>query len=310
MNKFLKQVLIFVILPFLGLILLLLCINPKFIPAPMVTNSYCLNEKVFQLSTTDVPYLAVGSSLTLNNFHSEIVTNSLGSNNYINLAAWGMKMKDIFSITRAYFTIYNPKVVFMVSGVDDFCFSQIKFKEQDIVSLFEENDKLWRYAMNFNPPYYYRRYFDNKVNKEQKNIYDSIKFDRYGGVSLTAEDFDIDSARWNRQPPFDQIDERNYHYLDSLCQLVRMHKAKLVFVQSPNRAGLSITKEEQDKMTKHKKRVAAILNKNGHLFIDPTERTWPDSLFLDYGHMHETGSRLFTAFCLEKWQSLKASSSY
>jgi hypothetical protein len=305
MKKFLVRCSIFGVFPVGLLVLILLLTDQRYRPAPMVTNSYCLNEKLLAFNKLDNDYLAIGSSITLNNLHSEEVVDQIGSPDFVNMAAWGMRMDDIFKLTSACYQVFQPKVVFLASNVDDFYVSKIEFQPEEVAGVLKGPFWPLVYARHLNPPYYYRRYFDNQVNKEHRNLYRSVYFDAFGGVPLETNGFETDSGRWNKITDFEGVNTQNYDYLDSLCRLVQDQQGSLVFLQSPIRSALLKKPGIAQQFSDHKNRVAAIVKRYGHEYIDGSDVAWPDSLFVDYGHLSEEGARAFTAYCLEKWQHKK-----
>lgn len=305
MKKFLVRCSLFGIFPVGLVVLILLITDSDYRPAPMVTNSYCLNEKLLAFNQLDNEYLAVGSSITLNNLHSQEVTKQIGSTDFVNMAAWGMRMDDIFKLTSACFQVFQPKVVFLASNVDDFYVSKIEFQPAEVADMLKGPLLPLVYARHLNPPYYYRRYFDNQVNKENRNLYRSVQFDAFGGIPLEADGFEMDSSRWNKVTDFADVNPQNYDYLDSLCRLLQDQGVGLLVFQSPIRSALLKEPGIEQQFLHHKSRVAAIVKRYGHEYIDGSDKWWPDSLFVDYGHFSEEGARAFTAYCLEKWQHKK-----
>src|SRR5882762_5458526 len=61
------------------------------LPGPNLSNSFSLNEKLLFLRkhSGKKNILAIGSSMALNNLHSETIVNILNDTSYINAASWG-----------------------------------------------------------------------------------------------------------------------------------------------------------------------------------------------------------------------------
>jgi hypothetical protein len=111
--------------------------------------------------------------------------------------------------------------------------------------------------------------------------------------------FIIDST-WDRMNynNFKDIEETSYDYLDSVVRFVTSNNCKLVFIQSPTKPIFVDDDYKKDEAI-HIERVRSIVVKYNQHFIDANNIDWPDSLFVDYGHLHCFGARLFTRYLLE-----------
>ena len=66
------------------------------LPAPAFSNSISFNEKIDFIRDRDlskIEYIAIGSSMTLNNIDSETMVKYLGEN-YLNLGSRGFKISE------------------------------------------------------------------------------------------------------------------------------------------------------------------------------------------------------------------------
>src|SRR3982751_6326885 len=108
MNSFLKKIGLFSLLCMLlsavivGVYKLRYDVSCKDFPAPALSDSYSLNEKIEFLRTKekDIPILAIGSSIALNNLHSETIAKNITGKKFLNAASWGMNMGDNYSLLK------------------------------------------------------------------------------------------------------------------------------------------------------------------------------------------------------------------
>lgn len=307
MNLLLKKVFVFITIPFV-IIVFIVILNYAYFPAPKISNSYSLNEKLFFLDNFKADYLTIGSSVALNNIHSEEFMRVIKKNNYLNLASWGMKMSDNYCLLKVYFQYNKPSVIFMASNVIDFTNSGIKLTPHQIEGRISNPYfflKSFYYLTNPDIRYYYKYLGLNKTWKFSNKILESIEFDQYGGVSFSDTDFSFDSVAYNTNGNnFEYLNTEEYCYLDSISNFIAANHCKLVFIQTPTRAGL-IDQPFIRKKDMHVQKLKSILNKYHHDFIDGSAVYWPDSLFVDYGHFNESGARLFTNYTLSKYLARK-----
>jgi len=302
MSSYLKKILVFVLIPAILLSIFFL-FKYKDVPAPKLTNSYSLNEKLFEFENFHCDYLCVGSSMALNNANSDVIINGFSSNDYFNFASWGTKIADIYPFLKVYLNDFNPKVILLVSNAMDFGPKTENFQEGEvwyrILYPYKAITPIY-YLMHLDLHYYFKYYELNKLTKYYDTINSSLKFDPYGGVELVTNYHPpLDTLNWNTKIEFDAIKEENYTYLDSTLRLLDSKKIKFIFVQSPIREGL-IDKEYKVEIEKHIKRVDSIINNYNQTFIDATQRIWPDSLFFDYAHFNTSGAKIFTQYFIDK----------
>src|SRR3954462_10877396 len=100
MSSFLKKIVLFFSLCILLSMIIIggyafkYHVSCKDFPAPALSDSYSLNEKIEFLRTTEknIPTLAIGSSIALNNLHSETVAKRIPGGKFVNASSWGMNM--------------------------------------------------------------------------------------------------------------------------------------------------------------------------------------------------------------------------
>ena len=91
---------------------------------PLLSDSMSFDIKTdFLLSQNldQVDVLMQGSSVALNNFHSQTLVDHLDpAYRFFNFSSWGLTMKNNREVLPVYIEQYRPKVVLMVSSHVDF----------------------------------------------------------------------------------------------------------------------------------------------------------------------------------------------
>jgi hypothetical protein len=301
MSHFIQKILLFATIPIVFVALIDLS-NREIFPAPRVTSSYCLNEKLFFLKNFDAKYITIGSSFAMNNISSDEMIKGLKTDSYINLASWGMKMPDNLCLLKVYFENYHPSVVYLASNIFDFdSVYQVKLKKDQIffrISYPYSFLTFLYYIPNLDIRYYTKYYEENRKSKVNNRFMNSICFDKYGGMPYADSNFIIDSTLdCINHNNFKIIEETSYDYLDSVVRFVTSNKCKLVFIQSPTNP-MFVDEDYKKEEIVHIERVRSIVAKYNQHFIDASTVDWPDSIFVDYGHFHRTGASLFTRYLL------------
>ena len=291
MKLFLSNLCKFFLPIFLIFFLFLFCnYNYNFIAAPMITDSYSLNEKLYRLPYGTIDIIAIGSSITLNNLYSKSIINKFTSSSYYNFSSWGLRIKDVNKLMRIYVEMYHPKRVIIVSSEVDFTQGGTKLDLSLIKRYLISKHRKNYILTNFNLNYLINRSLDNRYNLTHSDIYSSLKYDEYGGVVFQENDFKIKRYRWERKPDFTKIHEFNYVALSKLCSFLKEKKIKLIFVQSPLRDEL-VDGKYIDVLQDHISKVKKIVLKSGHVYVDTTVYNWPSKYFVDNIHLNNIGSR-------------------
>ena len=275
------------------------------LPAPNLTPSYSFNDKMQFARKKKADIIAMGSSMSLDNLNSDVIVNNFKTNSYLNLSSWGLSPKDMFAIIQIYSSIHKPSTVIIASNYLDFQSADKEFNHKQLSdylkgSTSEFND----FFLNFNVNYYFRFFAYHKFTTSGNNFtsvntfYESLIYDKYGGISFDPYSFKIDKEIWNKIY-ISNLREVSYCYLDSISSFCSQNKIRLLFFQTPIREGI-YKNLNKDWLLKHISRVKAIILKNNHTFIDGNDRFWPDSLFIDPLHFNANGSREFTKYCFDK----------
>jgi hypothetical protein len=242
--------------------------------------------------------LAIGSSMSLCNINSQLVTEKFQTTSYLNYSSWGLNMFDIYRILKIISEQQTPSTLIISSNMMDFYDNDKKF-EQEVVSKFLTSKFTLRYHLNnLNVNYYLENLKQSRNYKNNKN-YQSLKYDQYGGIEFNSNHFNVHKDRWNDSAISKDRNEKKYSYLDSISHFCNENKIKLLFFQSPYRKEIA-QKINSTLLQNHIAKVKYILSKRTHDFIDATQIPWEDSLFVDATHFNSNGAEKYTKFCLDK----------
>lgn len=276
------------------------------IPAPKIGNSYSLNEKLLFLKQKpkDALVLALGSSMSLNNLHSQTVIEELKSDKFINTSAWGMSVTDDYFFLKSLKKIYDIRELIIVTNLTDFAQKEKVVNYSTVENYLKTANAslLPSYTKNFNLDYYVTNLMENRKTRTNAYAYECLKYDDYGTVNLKKDSVRSEDQRWLSDWLELSPNEKEYMYLDSLSKFCKQSNIKLIVFQSPIREGL-FSKLSQSKLAmlkSHIDKVAKILRNDNHVYVNSTDIVWADSLFKDGVHFNIDGARLFTKYCFEK----------
>ena len=311
MNKFLKKLVLF--FGFVSVVFFFLSASCFFyfgntvndIPPPHISNNYSFNEKMefLRKAKKRADIIAVGSSVSLNNLYSPTIINEFHSSSFLNTAAWGMSMKNNFYFLKVLNDVYKPSTVIIASSIKDFSSSEQKINYDKLSGyLYADGVSIIGYHLkNFSFRYYFTNYEYAKGIRKNSTDYEYLGFDKYGTVNYDSAGFKINSVRWNTDYLTTKVEPSSYVYLDSLSQFCKMHQIKMLFFQSPYRAGLcsNFDSIKSETFKNHITRVESILKKNGQAFVNGTEIMWDNKFFIDGVHFNKYGAKYFTEYCFE-----------
>jgi hypothetical protein len=318
MNSFLKKIVLFsslciaLSLVMIGVYVFKYKISTNDIPAPPLSDSYSLNEKIEFLRATkkDAQVLAIGSSIALNNLHSETVFERMHQNesDFLNAASWGMNMGDNYSLLKIINEVYHPEVLIIASSMSEFELPAKKAdykRMQKYLTAGDLESSLYHLTC-FNLRYYMDNTKYKKFVRSVKNQYEYLVFDPHGGVNIDDTDFKIDQRRWKADFDKEKISVSNYDYVDSISAFCKLKNIKLLFFQSPLRKGIysSLNEKKSSELHTHVDRIAEILKRDNHVLIDADKIVWDDALFIDGEHFSAKGAKAFTTYCFNQLDSL------
>src|SRR6185295_12502519 len=281
-------------------------VSCRHFPSPPLSDSYSLNEKLefLRMSKKDVPVLAIGSSIALNNLHSETVAKRIPGGNFLNTSSWGMNMSDNYALLKTVYEVYHPKTLIIASSISEFELpakkADYKLVEKYLTASSVEASLY--HVKCFNLRYYMDNTKYKKLVTSVKNQYEYLVFDQYGGVNIDDTDFKIDERRWKADFDKKRMSQANYDYLDSISSFCKSRQIRLLFFQSPFREGIysNLSDEKSADLKAHVNRISAILERDEHQLIDANKVLWNDSLFIDGEHFSAKGAKAFTEYCFDQ----------
>lgn len=269
---------------------------------PLITNSISFDAKLQNFAERKDKHadlLAIGSSMTLNNVDSQVITDSL-TQSYYNLASWGLQMDDIKRMLQYYVPIIKPKAVLIASSTRDF-----EAMGNETVTNYLNAPE---YLKTFKPYFYYENFNpllsiaarkkELKEDYRMTDDYSSLIFDKNGGVLLNISPANIASGgRWNAKFPFPtKFTEHQYKVLDSLASYLNTQHVKLFFIQQPIRKAYQAYLNDPKILQHHFAVTEAIIKRNNGVYlnlIDMPEFA-DDKYFADQHHLMAAGAAIAT----------------
>jgi len=256
-----------------------------------LSNSVCFNvkiHKVKQLPRKHLDFIAIGSSMSLNNLNSQTFTEQLNDTNFYNFSSWGASEANTLQLTKLLIPIFTPHVVIQVSHLGDFYNSGFKI-----------NNILLSYTLQGLPSFIIKPFCINTTDDYKTYINDTLritnmKFDKYGGVELNVKGKYIEQRRWIQQSnyTFNQ-NNKNYQALEELSQYLFENNITLIFVQAPSRKNHYGNNTEQINL--HIEECKRIISKYRHIYINATDTAkFTDECFADHSHMNKNGAVILT----------------
>ena len=275
------------------------------LPALKFSDSYSLNEKVLFInkSPKDIKTLAIGSSMTLNNLHTNTIKQYTNSDSYLNVASWGMSIMDDFEFLKMFDKMYDIDQLIISSNLMDFVHVEKNVDYPFIINYLhgKKINTYHSFIKNWDLRYYYKNIkYAHKV-RNCIHDYEYLKYDTHGAVNFKKDQFVIDEKRWNNDLYDKPGAEQQYMYLDSISEYCKEKGIKILFFQSPIRQGLvsKLNPFKRNNINSHVMKVKTIIMKNSNIFVDANKTNWSDSLFVDATHFNEEGAKLFTEFCFK-----------
>ncbi|MFM7813572.1 MAG: hypothetical protein ACKO66_03545, partial [Flavobacteriales bacterium] len=218
-------------------------IAPTYWPAPKFSDSYSFNEKLCFLREHPAQHntWVVGSSMCLNNFSGQTYASRLGDTSLMNIASWGLSIKDSYLWFTHLAQLHQPRHVIMLTNYVDFC--QVNKQIELDASMAYVHPKhawsgVWQSIKHFNLKYYIKNFSYAKRVRTVPSSYEYLGFDRFGCVNLNPAGFQVDSVRWRDDHLNRTTAAEQYAYLDSMSAFCTNHQISFTCLQSPYREGL------------------------------------------------------------------------
>jgi len=246
--------------------------------------------------------LALGSSMAMNNLNSAEVMAHYGDTSFVNMGSWGMDIIQTEGLAEVLVPLLTPRTVLLVSNLNDLVNDGKRFAVD--TSKVSNYLRSWgtteSYLRNLKPAYYLREMELDRIRMHDRGNYEFMGVDDHGGAPLIIPKERIDKGRWDRKPPKAKwLAEEQYKALERLASYLGKRGIHLIFLQTPYRAGVR-TLEVDRTVDSHLARISNILAPYGHILVTSTDRQWPDSLFVDYSHLNNEGTKLLTRYMMSK----------
>lgn len=271
------------------------------IPPAQLSTSYSFNDKLEFCRNKKAKIVAIGSSISLNNLSSDVIVENFNTRSYLNYGSWGLRMDIVYKLLRSISN--HPKKLIIASNIEDFSpnisKNPLKYIEAELKDFLGSNRTLKFHLNHFNLIYYLENCSYYKKDFQKRNKYQSLFYDKYGGVEFDSVHFKMDKKRWilNPVPEFDT--KINYLYLDSIASFCVKNKIQFFFFQSPTRPDL-LDRKKTEILTEHISKIRKIITNYGGYFVNSNEDKWTRNAFVDGTHLNARGARQFTEFCFKK----------
>ncbi|MCO5946701.1 hypothetical protein [Mucilaginibacter flavidus] len=259
--------------------------------APIVTSSDLFDAKMRHIKKQQVKQvnlMAIGSSITLYELKSDLVTQNLDTS-YYNFASWGTQITDMKLMLAKFIPEHQPKYVIICASLGEFMslpnstysnyLNTPTFIRNNLPELF--------YLKNYNSIHQiiWRKYFEYP-----------ICFDVQGGALLTVKPKDINRKIWDAHDEFPtRHTQSNYNGLDSLAVWLKQQNIKFIFIQAPIKKSFANTVYYQQQINMHFEKCRSIIESRGGIYLNYYNTTiFTDSLFVDQYHLQNAGAIIFT----------------
>lgn len=244
-----------------------------------------------------IKVIALGSSMSLNNLHTKTIREKIDQR-YLNISSWGQTIEEDYFLLQLFTKYFNPNRLLISSNFMDFNSSPKKINYHLTEEYLTDNSQLNIDWIKFNDLFTYFEY--RYLNKHD---YSSLQYDESGGINFSKEKFNISRERWQGYHiKTIKPDNPNYLYLDSIAHFCKEKGIKFTFILSPLRTGYysKLDGKSLIDLYQHKTKVRMIMEKNDQLFVDTHDKSWSDSLFIDYSHLNSDGAEKLTQLLIGK----------
>lgn len=274
-------------------------------PALNFSNSYSYNEKIrfFKKKSITPNIMAIGSSMTLNNLHSDVVIKEFQNDKYLNASSWGVKISESFKLLKSMYELYQFDHVISIINIVDFSEGTKKIDHRYVHNyLTHKNLKTaFSIARNFDFDYYLKNIEYANYVRNCSRDYQYLNYDDFGMVKLFSDGFNINEKRWIDKCLEAEPVAKEYSYLDSISEFCVKNNIEYYLFHSPHRLGLiqELSLVEKEKYNSHLIKIDSLIG-NKHYFVNSNDSTWHDTLFVDGIHLNEFGAKLFTQYCFDR----------
>lgn len=280
-----------------------------YLPPPPFAKSISFDAKAVWLRDharlrEPIDLLALGSSMTLNNFNSQTVFDALPGQHYVNGSSWGLKMRHIDQLFRFLNERDRISTLVVCSSIVDFRTDEDEIPVQVphaglLAYYLDDGSKALCELLLFSGRYFVGNMKKMRFLTERNDDYQSLRFDRGGGVPFASRGFAIDSSRWEGKfLEHVVIDERNYTALHDLARYCRARGIGMVLCTTPARRQ-ALSYLPAGVLAGHMARLRTMASADNFLLLEADNNHFDDAMFVDWGHLNEVGAKRYTATMLD-----------
>ena len=265
------------------------------LPAKPVSSSLSFNEKLAWIAEKNpltCELVLAGSSIALNNTVSDVYHKKI-SKKFINIASWGMTIRDTDSWLSLFMKECVPNRIVLLLGVNDFrkttSSDHKNFHMDEISEILSGKLSSFDY-MNIRDTYYVLKNLSKIDNeRESRKMKGSLSFDKGGSVPISYRDWSV-AAHWLKGfiGP-DKIDAESYTALSILLGKLNQKNIETIIVLSPIRRDM-LSKKGSD-FSEFQKKIRNIREKHGASLLDMTySQRFSNDDYVDTTHLNEQGA--------------------
>jgi len=266
---------------------------------PLLTNSTSFDAKIYAIQKQEVKpveIMALGSSITLDDISSDVLTKNIPLS-YYNFSAWGLEVNDINGIMAVYLPKYHPKYVIICSSIPDF---RKPGNMESYGRYLNSNDFI---KNHFTEYFYIRNYNPLLEIINRKKEYGEFKktvlnFDQYGGISREKFGADTVLSNWVKDFSFPTpYTKMQYDELKRLTSNLKKRHIQLFFIQAPIEQSYMQAINNPEAIYKHFNVCKDIIEKGGGVYFNYyLPGVFADSLFVDPFHLSGKGAHILTNY--------------
>jgi hypothetical protein len=282
-----------------------------YLPAPMFSNSFCLDEKLRFLrlkKNVRADYAVIGSSTGLNNIPSEVMMAHPRINQgYLNFSAWGLNMDGKLYYWNFIRDIARPKVLIIPIDLNEFNDYETvpEFNKDDVTRYLQGANPFWHYLKN------HRNGFIERIrlvlwHRKKNDTQYTTKFDQGGGAPIeVTKESRITRRKWKTENyTKKRFVEKGYESLEGLLKDAGRHGVIVVIVQQPLREHYREDELEFAFIKENWDRVDRIAKDNGAYFFNMQDILPEDpSLYSDSLHLNRWAGEVFVKKLLERMET-------
>ena len=259
--------------------------------SPIVTSSGLFDAKMRHIKKQQVKQvnlMAIGSSITLYELKSDLVTQNLDTS-YYNFASWGIQINDMLLMLHKFIPEHRPKYIIMCASLGEFMSppNSTYSNYLNTPTFIRNSVPQFFYLKNYNSIHQivWRKYFEYPIN-----------FDAWGGAALTVDPKKVNPKMWDAHDVFPtRYTQSNYNGLDSLALWLKQQGIKFIFIQAPIKKSYANTAYYLQRINTHFDKCRSIIESQSGVYLNYYNTTvFTDSLFVDQYHLQNAGAIIFT----------------